>query len=172
MAPLCLCTCLAPCGFQERFQALYSIWPQPDCLAAPPPAPCPDLTCACTPLCLSCRAPVILQLLFVSPPPADVDTWRCLLCSGSWPSLVLSASTAQCCAQAYLTVRPPWTVAHQATLSMGFSRQEHWSGLPFPPPGDLSNPGIEPTSSALAGGFFYQSRLGAWDRMNAGWRKL
>ena len=37
---------------------------------------------------------------------------------------------------------------------MGFSRQEYWSGLPFPPPGDLPNPGIKPTSPALAGGFF------------------
>ena len=43
----------------------------------------------------------------------------------------------------------PWTVAHQAPLSMGFSRQEYWSGLPFPSPGDLSNPGIEPRSPAL-----------------------
>ena len=40
----------------------------------------------------------------------------------------------------------PWTVAHQAPLSMGFSRQEYWSGLPFPTPGDLPHPGIEPTS--------------------------
>ena len=41
----------------------------------------------------------------------------------------------------------PWTVARQAPLSMGFSRQEYWSGLPFPSPGDLSDPGIEPRSS-------------------------
>ena len=40
----------------------------------------------------------------------------------------------------------PWTVAHQAPLSMGFFRQEYWSGLPFPPPGDLPNPGIKPES--------------------------
>ena len=39
-----------------------------------------------------------------------------------------------------------WTVAHQALLSMGFSRQEYWSGLPFPSPGDLPNPGMEPVS--------------------------
>ena len=45
----------------------------------------------------------------------------------------------------------PWTVAHQAPLSMGFPRQEYWSGLPFPPPGDLPDPGIEPGSPALAG---------------------
>ena len=43
----------------------------------------------------------------------------------------------------------PWTVAHQAPLSMEFSRQEYWSGLPFPPPGDLPDPGIEPRSPAL-----------------------
>ena len=43
----------------------------------------------------------------------------------------------------------PWTVAHQAPPSMGFSRQEYWSGLPFPSPGDLPNPGIEPTSPTL-----------------------
>ena len=42
-----------------------------------------------------------------------------------------------------------WTVAHQAPLSMGFSRQEYWRGLPCPPPGDLPHPGIEPVSSAL-----------------------
>ena len=48
----------------------------------------------------------------------------------------------------------PWTVACQASLFMGFSRQEYWSGLPYPPPGDLPNPGIEPASlmsPALAG---------------------
>ena len=38
----------------------------------------------------------------------------------------------------------PWTVAHQAPLSMGFSQQEYWSGLPFFPPGDLPDPGMEP----------------------------
>ena len=43
----------------------------------------------------------------------------------------------------------PWTVAYQASLSMGFSRQEYWSGLPFPSPGDLPDPGTEPGSPAL-----------------------
>ena len=43
----------------------------------------------------------------------------------------------------------PWTVAHQAPPSMGFSRQEYWSGLPFPSPEDLPDPGIEPRSPAL-----------------------
>ena len=51
----------------------------------------------------------------------------------------------------------PWTAAHQAPLSMGLSRQDYWSGLTFPTPGDLSNPGIKPrsfASPALADGFF------------------
>ena len=43
----------------------------------------------------------------------------------------------------------PWTVAYQASPSMRFSRQEYWSGLPFPSPGDLPDPGIEPRSPAL-----------------------
>ena len=46
----------------------------------------------------------------------------------------------------------PWTVAHQASLSIGFSRQEYWSGLPFPPPSDLHNLGIEPRSPTLKEG--------------------
>ena len=48
----------------------------------------------------------------------------------------------------------PWTVACQAPLFMGFSRREYWSGLPFPSPGNLPDPGIKSASPALAGGFF------------------
>ena len=64
------------------------------------------------------------------------------------------------CAQSLSRVQrfvTPWTVACQAPLSMEFSRQEDWSGLPFPTSGDLPNPGIESAlsvSPALAGGFF------------------
>ena len=59
--------------------------------------------------------------------------------------------------QLFVTV---WTVALQAPLSMGFSKQEYWSELPYPHPGNLPGPGIEPvslTSPALAGGFFTTS---------------
>ena len=60
----------------------------------------------------------------------------------------------------------PWTVACQAALSVEFSRQQYWSGLPFPPPGDRPEPGIELESLALAGGFFTTSAtweaLGFW----------
>ena len=63
------------------------------------------------------------------------------------------------CAQSLSHIQPlgaPWTVARQAPLSMGFSRQEHWSRWPFPSPGDLPDPGTEPVSlmsPALASGF-------------------
>ena len=50
------------------------------------------------------------------------------------------------CVRLFVT---PWTVAYKAPLSMEFSRQEYWSGLPFPSPGDLPDPGIEPWSPAL-----------------------
>ena len=53
-----------------------------------------------------------------------------------------------------------WTIAHQAPLSMDVFRQEYWSGLPFPPPRDLPDPGIQPASPALAGGFFTIEPLG------------
>ena len=55
------------------------------------------------------------------------------------------------CAQLFAI---PWTVAHQTPLSMEFFRQDYWSRLPFPTPGDLPNPGIKTASPALAGGFF------------------
>ena len=51
----------------------------------------------------------------------------------------------------------PWTVTCQAPLTVGFSRQDYWSGFPFPSPGQRSDPGIEPVSPALAGGFFNTS---------------
>ena len=52
-------------------------------------------------------------------------------------------------AQSCLILCDPWTVVHRAPLSMGFSRQEYWSGLSFPSPGDLPDPGIEHMSPAL-----------------------
>ena len=58
------------------------------------------------------------------------------------------------CTSCRCLVTTPWTVAHQAPLSMGFSRQEYWSGSPCPSPGDLPDPGIEPMSPELASRFF------------------
>ena len=57
----------------------------------------------------------------------------------------------------------PWTIACQAPLSMGFSSQEYWSGLPFPSSGDLPDPWIKPTSPALAGRFLPLSHQGSPD---------
>ena len=71
----------------------------------------------------------------------------CLKISGPGLSPVYMLSRVQLFAT-------PQTIAHQATLSIGFPRQEYWSGLPFPSPGDPPDPEIEPTSPALAGGFF------------------
>ena len=68
-----------------------------------------------------------------------------------------------CALNQVLLFAAPWTVARQAPLSMEFSRQEYWSGLPFPPPGDLPHPGIKPVSlgsPALAGRFFTTASLG------------
>ena len=80
--------------------------------------------------------------------------------------LFLSMEREGCCCSVLSRVwlyATPWTVDRQAPLSLGFSRQEYWSGLPFPPPGDLPDPGIKPTSlvpSALAGRFFATEPLG------------
>ena len=69
---------------------------------------------------------------------------------------VLDYSCCCCClaAKSCPTLWQTHCKAHQAPLSMGFSRQEYWNGLPFPSLGDLPNPGIEPVSPALAGRFF------------------
>ena len=88
-----------------------------------------------------CPSPLILRggLMFVT----LVLAWY-LACSSS------------CCLVTEFcpTLATPWTVALQAPLSVGFPRQEYWSGLPFPSPRDLPDPVIEPASPALAGRFF------------------
>ena len=65
------------------------------------------------------------------------------------PIIYLGMESEREVTQSCLTLVTPWTVAYLAPLSMGFSRQEYWSGLPFPSPGDLPDPGIEPGSPAL-----------------------
>ena len=73
-------------------------------------------------------------------------------------SCILLLDYSDCCcsvSKLYQTLFViPWAVAYQAPLSMGFPKQKYWSGLPFSSPGDLPNPGIEPTFLALAGRFF------------------
>ena len=85
--------------------------------------------------------------------------------------LVSSESVALCVCPCMLSYdqlfATPWTVAHQAPLCMGFSRQEYWSRLPCLPPGDLPKPGMEPESPALAGRFVTTSA--AWETKNAGY---
>ena len=79
-----------------------------------------------------------------------------------FPQFFSCACLPSCFSRVWLFVTL-WTVAHQAPLSMGFSRQEYWNGLPCPPSGHLPNPGIEPASlmsPALASGFFTTSAPG------------
>ena len=76
--------------------------------------------------------------------------WKCVM----WFVCVCVCACARVCVcvhafghvQLFAT---PWTIAHQALLSKGFSRQDYWSGLPCTPPGDLPNPGIKPESPAI-----------------------
>ena len=77
-------------------------------------------------------------------------------CQTSRPTIQFSFSHLLLClvAKSCLTLVTPWAVAHQAFLTMKFSRQEFWSGLPFASSGDLPDPGIKPLSPALVCGFF------------------
>ena len=107
----------------------------------------------------------------------NLHFWRfshwCVLCRGWYTKLLFLplfdkwwffSSSCVCCVLSHFSrvqlCATPWTVAHQAPLSLECPRQEYWSGLPFPSPGDLPDPGIEPMSlmfPALAGGFFTTS---------------
>ena len=74
----------------------------------------------------------------------ELEDWGNFLCNA------FSVFSRSSCVQLFAT---PWMVAHQIPLSMGLFRQEYWRGLPFPSPGDLPQPGIEPVFPALAGKF-------------------
>ena len=86
------------------------------------------------------------------------DQWIIYTSSSGWPTEHMFSSSKVLFCERKVKVKSlsrvglfatPWTVVHQAPPSMGFSRQEYWSGLPFPSPGDLPDPGIEPRSPAL-----------------------
>ena len=96
------------------------------------------------------HTPSLRQLWLPSPSPSIYMFCECMLSHFSHVRLFATLCTA----------------AHQVPLSTGFSSQEYWSGLPFPPPEDLSNPGIEPVSlmsPALASGFFTTSAI--WEAL-------
>ena len=91
----------------------------------------------------------------------DSIFWILILPSREMSANMVSSSQRQWCVCVYTqscpTLWDPMDYSPQAPRPMGFSRQEHWHGLPFPPPGDLPNPGIKrmsPVSPVLAGGFF------------------
>ena len=76
------------------------------------------------------------------------------VCNDGHKEKAESVNPSCCCSAVSDSFVTLWTVAHQSPLSMGFPRQEYWSGFPFPSPRDLSDPGNEHTSPALAGEFF------------------
>ena len=83
-------------------------------------------------------------------------------------NIAISRTANECLVAVVSDSVTSWTVARQAPLSVGFSRQEYWRGLPCPPPGDLPNPGIKPeslTSPALAVGFFTTRAI--WEAQNS-----
>ena len=104
------------------------------------------------------KAPRVASLCFISQPLPITSHPSLLAASLVSPFLLWGHSVArrwwlscQVVSDSFVT---PRTVAHQTLLSMGFPRQEYWSGLPFPPPGNLLDPGIRPASPALEGGLF------------------
>ena len=80
-----------------------------------------------------------------------VKAWNRILLLGGGKSSPLVLCVCSVASVRSNSLRPPWTVAHQAPLYMEFSRQEYWGGLPWPPPRDLPGPETEPSSPALAG---------------------
>ena len=129
--------------FSQTLQLLDSFWP----LAHTLPGGTPDI--ATTPA----------QHLLSSTPSNNL--WNGPSCLYSWTTTVISQPPLHARSFSHVRVFATlWTVACQVPLSRGFSRQEYWSGLPCPPPGDIPDPGIEPASflsPASAGGFFTTS---------------
>ena len=101
----------------------------------------------CAALALDGPHDVSRELTSRTPGPAASSLSHLSLPSSLQPTACFAVAV-QSLSHAQLFVTP-WTAAHQAPPSMGFPRQEHWGGLPFPSPGDLPDPGIEPTSAAL-----------------------
>ena len=92
---------------------------------------------------------------------AETLTINVILCRGKAFKEVRECMCVLSCVQLFAT---PWTVARQAPLCIGLSRQEYWRRLPSPPPGDLPDSGIELVSPALAGGFL--NRFTTWELLN------
>ena len=98
------------------------------------------------------ETPLNKQIIVGSPD--NKYNFKCLMRTGKSNVSVLWRVGEQACSVVSNSFATPWTVACQVPLSMEFSRQEYWSGLPFPPPGHLSDPGIEPASFLSASIFF------------------
>ena len=103
------------------------------------------------------QGPLRLLFPFLGPKPLSLLRSNTHLCPSQIRPKETSCPHLKGCQSLNHVPVTPWTVAHQAPWSRGFSRQEYWSGLPFPTPGDLLNTGVKPeslSSPALARGFF------------------
>ena len=100
-----------------------------------------------------CQFPVFISICF---PIEFLPHWNLSSADGDFGTFLVVPSACNSARRTVLSLvaHSCQTLARQAPLSMGFSREQHWSGLPRPPPGDLPDPGKEPRSSAFAGGFF------------------
>ena len=116
-----------------------------DCSSQPGTEPGAPAVKVLSPSHWAAREPSVCVTLYCPPcaRPWPRGLWR-----GSWPCFCHVGSNCQLLSPVRLFAAP-CTAARQAPLSMGFSRQEHWSGLPCPAPGDLPKPGIEPMSSVV-----------------------
>ena len=118
---------------------------------------------------------VFLLLQHCLPKSPAADMWADLFFK--WQKSLIQQHPPSACmhAESCLTLCDPWTVAHQAPLSMVFSRQEYWNGLPFPPPEGLLDPGIEPpflTSPVLQADSLLLSHWGSTFTILSPWVNL
>ena len=152
--------CVFPCHTQDP---LFPVWVSKNALNS--------LLSACTVHCgLSGASPVFPAVCHRVHSNTATAVLLSVACWWHEPALLKRVKWSCVCACVCVCVltpahlfRPPWTVAHQAPLSTGFSRQECWSGLPFASPGDLPDPGVKPTARVCctAGRLYHQGRLGS-----------
>ena len=151
-----------PCSIQNptrdvTIYTLLSRFLKERCFFCASPASGTHLTPVTGPLnCLSPAKGRTSAPFIIFPPSAHLEINHCMLSNQSRNKCKCCQAMPSHFSHVWLCATP-WTVACQAPLSIGFSRQEYWSGIPCPPPGGLPNPGIELMSlksPALAGGFF------------------
>ena len=123
-------------------------------------SPCTSL-CLCTSLSVYVSVYISVKSLCVYTSVYTCASLHVHVCMHVWVMGRRGTNCYRLVAKSCLTIATPWTIAHQVPLSMGFSRQEYWSWLPFPSQGDLPDTGIEPTSPAWQADSLPLSHLGS-----------